>query len=598
MNKVYTLREGGILWTVNEQGPPQADSIESALGRLNKIEALCKEASPIKQNMYRAVYCFRLNGAREGVYVKRYSHKSWKTRLLSVVFPTQAQREWRMMREIRERGLPVPLPIALGQKKVGAELTEYLVTQEIPASSPIRDCPQWEKDTLLKALAVLTTRLHKNNIFLRDFQLGNILLSAKNQRFASANLPQARPELYLIDLHSARCVAKLNQQQRIWMLAKLLDSFEPFFDPHDKERFLELYARGMPDFRNEFNINVKKVMSLAGRIRHAHLKSRTRRCLQNSTSFTIENHSGWKVYRRRNLPTEEIFQLLRAYEGSLQEGGSATHAKGIKSTNKTHLRILEGEKGRVCIKHYLCSGTLDYTKGLLGLSRARRAWVTGNGLVVRGVATAQPLALVESPEEAFLLSRALMDFPRLDYYILENFRETLSPETPQKKRYLINALAKTIRLFHDKEIYHGDLKACNILVEELPQDSNFSFTGQKHDADSELIPLSPPLAKGDLGGFKDPVGSEMTEGRGPKQGWQFYLIDYDRVVFDREISLRRRAKNLAQLHTSIPWCISRTDRMRFYNEYSKGLGLDKKPFLRKVLQFSASRIPVIMEPIE
>jgi hypothetical protein len=125
-------------------------------------------------------------------------------------------------------------------------------------------------------------------------------------------------------------------------------------------------------------------------------------------------------------------------------------------------------------------------------------------------------------------------------------------------------------------IYHGDLKACNILVEERPQPSAISHQ-------QSLIPLSPPLLKGDIGGFG---------------AWQFYFIDYDRVIFDSEISFRRKAKNLAQLHTSIPWCITRTDRMRFYREYSKGLGLDKKPFLLAVLQFSAKRIPVLMEPIE
>jgi tRNA A-37 threonylcarbamoyl transferase component Bud32 len=559
--KLHTFSEGGILWTVNEEhGHPLERSL------LNGIESLSRETNPVKQNMYRSVYLFHPNGAKGGIYVKKYSQRDWKARLLSMVASTQAQREWRMMLELRERGLPVPLPLAMGQKRDGVELTEYLLTQEIPDCRPIRDCTQWEKDTLLKAIALLTTKLHKNNIFLKDFQLGNILLSTP------AGARHAVPLLYLLDLHSARCVTSLSLQQKIWMLAKLLDSFEPFFRPQDKERFLELYARGMPDFRNKFSSNVQKVKSLADKIRRTHLKSRTQRCLRDSTAFAIEDHSGWKVYRRRGLSTEEVFKLLRNFESPVQEGVGES-PPGIKTTHKTHLKLLEGERGKICVKHYWCSGTVDYLKGHLGLSRARRAWVIGNGLVVRGVATAEPLALVESPEEAFLLSQALTDFPRLDYYILENFREKSHPETIQKKKSLVHAMARTIRLFHDKEIYHGDLKACNILVEEPSQQS-------ANSNQQSAIYQSSPLLKGDLG------------------TWQFYLIDYDRVVFDREISLRRRAKNLAQLHTSIPWCITRSDRMRFYREYSKGLGLDKKPFLRKVLQFSANRIPVLMEPIE
>ena len=558
-----------MLWTVNKQN---GQSLENTL--LGRIETLSTpgadmppEATLIKQNMYRAVYFLRLNGARGGIYVKRYSVRDWKARLLSRAFPTQAQREWQMMLEMREKGLPVPLPLALGQKREGGEMTEYLVTQEIPGGRPFVEpyCDtsiQWDREALLKALAFLTVRLQKNNVFLRDFQLGNILLSTQPAGRSPQTLSCGlRPELYLLDLHSARSVTALKIQQKIWMLAKLLSSFEPFvgdgpttFDSKDQERFLALYARGMPDFRNEFRVNVDKVKALADKIRRTHIKSRTRRCLRNSTSFTIEAHDSWKVYRRRDFTTKEIFKLLKTYDHSLQEGST-----GIKSTSKTHLKILESEKGRVCVKHYWCNGTLDYLKGLVGLSRARRAWVIGNGLAARGVPTAQPYALVEGPEEAFLLSRALTDFPRLDYYVLENFRETLDPcsersesnSIAQKRKNLVIALAQAVRLFHDKRIYHGDLKACNILVEEQAQGA-----------------------------------------------WQFYLIDYDRVIFDSEISLRRRAKNLAQLHTSIPWCISRSDRMRFYREYSKGLGLDKKSFIRTVLQFSAGRIPVLMEPIE
>ncbi len=568
-----TFTEGGISWTVNEQGGQQVGQ-----WLLRQIETLCKEPSLsttgqtkvqlVKQNVYRATYRIHLDGAREGIYVKKYDIKDWRVRLLSRFLLTQAQREWKMMLEFREMGLPVPLPIALGQKSEGQEITEYLLTQEVSAAQPVRDSTQWNKEVLLKALAVLTLQLHRNHIFMRDFQLGNILLRAEGPR----------PQLCLLDLHSASFVKRLKKPQKIWMLAKLLDSFTPLFDFKDEERFLELYARGMPDFHNEFRVNVEKVQALARKIKRTHLKSRTYRCLRNSTSFALEEHSGWRVYRKREFSTEEVFKILKAYEDSSQENNTE-----IKNTNKTHLRILESENGSFCVKHYRCNESLDYLKRLVGISRARRAWVIGNGLVVRGIPTAQPLALVECQEEAFLLSRALTNFPRLDHYVLENFRENLNYNTLQKKKRFITALAQAIKILHDKKVYHGDLKACNILVEELPQGSNPSFTGLRRNADPELIPLSPPLAKGDLGGF---------------EAWQFYLIDYDRVMFDREISLRRRAKNLAQLHTSIPWCIGRTDRMRFYREYSKGLELDKKSFIGKVLQFSASRIPVLMEPIE
>ncbi|MEK7821868.1 MAG: hypothetical protein AAB260_02370, partial [Planctomycetota bacterium] len=116
MNKeaeFHTFKEGGILWTVNEHDgrPPQyvlLDRIEalSAPGAPPSPEAT-PEATLVKQNMYRSVYLLRPNGAREGIYVKRYHTRDWKTRLLSLcqtvlpsgAFSTQAQREWQMMLE-------------------------------------------------------------------------------------------------------------------------------------------------------------------------------------------------------------------------------------------------------------------------------------------------------------------------------------------------------------------------------------------------------------------------------------------------------------------------------------------------------------------
>ncbi|HHT9117902.1 MAG TPA: lipopolysaccharide kinase InaA family protein, partial [Candidatus Hypogeohydataceae bacterium YC38] len=110
-----------------------------------------------------------------------------------------------------------------------------------------------------------------------------------------------------------------------------------------------------------------------------------------------------------------------------------------------------------------------------------------------------------------------------------------------------------IRTLHTKKTYHGDLKACNMLVKEIS-------SGE----------------------------------------WEYYYIDYDRVVFDKEVSFRRCVKNMAQLHTSIPWCIFWADRMRFFKSYAQGTGLmsQEKEFLRDVLRESAKRIPVVMEPLE
>ena len=49
---------------------------------------------------------------------------------------------------------------------------------------------------------------------------------------------------------------------------------------------------------------------------------------------------------------------------------------------------------------------------------------------------------------------------------------------------------------------------------------------------------------------------------------RFILVDYDRVTFGNSVSHRRRIKNLAQLAASIPVCITKTDRLRFWTAYA------------------------------
>jgi hypothetical protein len=113
-------------------------------------------------------------------------------------------------------------------------------------------------------------------------------------------------------------------------------------------------------------------------------------------------------------------------------------------------------------------------------------------------------------------------------------------------------LAKVIRAKHDKNVYIGDIKAPNILVEKL------------------------------------------------KDSWKFYFVDTDRITFGRRVSVRRMAKNFAQLHTSIPICITRSDRVRFLLSYFKNDRLEKRQreVIRRILSESKKRMAVQMTPIE
>jgi serine/threonine protein kinase len=143
------------------------------------------------------------------------------------------------------------------------------------------------------------------------------------------------------------------------------------------------------------------------------------------------------------------------------------------------------------------------------------------------------------------------DGERLDHRILRRFREQGLPV--EERRGLISEVATFVRRLHRAGIYHGDLKACNLFVQ----------IGESGDR-------------------------------------RIRVVDYDRVRLDRPLGFRRRVKNLAQLSASIPTCISRSDRLRFFLRCapSTDVAREWKRYARGVIEACRSKIVVGMEPIE
>ena len=87
---------------------------------------------------------------------------------------------------------------------------------------------------------------------------------------------------------------------------------------------------------------------------------------------------------------------------------------------------------------------------------------------------------------------------------------------------MMRVLSDLMADLHRRGIYHADMKACNVV----------------------WSPGSPPL-----------------------------LLDYERVLFRRTVSRRRRMKNLAQLNSALPDAVSKTLRERALQRY-----VERSPF--------------------
>ena len=227
-----------------------------------------------------------------------------------------------------------------------------------------------------------------------------------------------------------------------------------------------------------------------------------------------------------------------------------------------------------CVKEYRRLGWLDRVKDWLRGSRAQRAWNAARLFADRGIATPEPVALVEgtlkqelergTPADCgqsrvprpssylgvcrdasgyrnYVVTRYVEGAVPLNRLLEERFHRSLGAGELAAKRSMLRELGRWLRRVHDLAVYHDDWSTKNILAVQAPG------------------------------------------------GWQFYFLDLESVVPRKRLTDRRRAKNLGQL-SDAPFGITRTDRMRFLVAYAGGdRALTRGRFPRQVLAAARRR---------
>ena len=183
-----------------------------------------------------------------------------------------------------------------------------------------------------------------------------------------------------------------------------------------------------------------------------------------------------------------------------------------------------GRASTVVIKEYYSFG-VNKLKSLVQASKAAKAWRGACAILERGLDTPFPLAWMEERKHGFVAQ---------SYFLSERIfggREIrgLFKELPEKALLpLLAALARTLRICHERGILHRDLSDGNILVKEDP---------------------------GSPGGFL------------------FYFLDTNRIriCLRKKIGLPARAKNLIRLG------IPAGQRAYFLDQYAGRRGESPSP---------------------
>ncbi len=172
---------------------------------------------------------------RRGGFIARYSEDRY---IWTGLKQTRAWREWHLLVWMREKGLPVPQPVAVRIKHAWLTYTADIMTRRIPQTTTLAE--ELSRHALTEgywvALGNMLRRFHQQGVYHADLNANNVLLDAGGRfyliDFDRGRLRKADPQWQLANLaRLRRSLDKLKSLQRNYYFAesdwqKLLQGYD------------------------------------------------------------------------------------------------------------------------------------------------------------------------------------------------------------------------------------------------------------------------------------------------------------------------------------------------------------------------------------
>jgi tRNA A-37 threonylcarbamoyl transferase component Bud32 len=492
------------------------------------------QARLVKQGPRRAVY--RVDAGQQKLFVKQYRCPSWWQALTNLFRSSPSRREFRRARESLVRQIPTTVPLAwLESRRHGLVYDSFLVTHAVDDGCSLDEYLQSVVPTLGAAiaarrrhalvvkLAALCAAAHRQGIDHDDLHAGNILV---RHREGTAGENGRAPELYLIDLPGVRISKALSRRRTIASLTMLGAAFASIATRTDAWRFWKTYLAERADF--DWGDSRSIVRRIAGAIpaqRRRIARSRDKRALRANRDFHWRRDAHTTAFAVRDVSSNQLNELLANPRQLLD----ANVHRPYKLSHRSVVVRAELALGDGAVEvAYKRVRPRNWWKSLLHYFRrnpAREAWHYGHALLLRGIATARPLAVIEKPRfglpaEGYLATQWIDGAKNLHIYAWQLLARP-EDERRRRTRQIADSLGRLLGRMHSWHVSHRDMKGCNILIVEQ---------------------------------------SGAVE---------CYLIDADSVRIPRRLSAFFRAFNLGRLATSLEahrW-VTRADRLRFLRAY-------------------------------
>ena len=486
----------------------------------------------IKESKWRwaALLCLP-NGGK--VFLKRDRTKGWTGYLKYLVLPSKGKKEFLIASQLERKSLNIPKPLGWMERvRKGLVRESYYLSEAIGigVSFVEEDVKSKEPHSMIE-LAVTVRKFQDAGLFHQDLHAGNFLWGGDS--------------LFLTDLHRTQVVKRLSLNQRLWNLSHLFHSLRSIWGEGEQLQFLDQYYEGRFDDSQKREILHQKIYPVMDRLQKRQWRSRTKRCLRESTEFTVQIEKGICYFHRRDFPLDRLKRVMEEHRARVRERPLSL----IKYSPEVIVSILNDGGERICLKQFCYPHFWGRMKEHFRRSKGLKSWMAANGMRARGIPSLKPLALVERKnwsglKESFLFMEALAGDQEMDRYILKGFEDL------NKKRLFIKTFARWLDGLHKMSLFHRDMKTCNILVSE----------------------------------------------RG--ETWDFHLLDFEDLFMGEKVNRKKLFRNFLQLNTSTPKVMTKVDRFRFFREYLRlnPIVKDQRIFLWRLISESRRRGLVYVSP--
>ncbi|WP_422925389.1 lipopolysaccharide kinase InaA family protein [Singulisphaera sp. PoT] len=433
----------------------------------------------VKTGPHRIVY--RAELPEGAIFVKHFLVPGLRSKIRQWFRRGKGRNEGRRTRYLDQIGVPTITPIALGEQRKRFFLLEnYLVTHAIPETIPLdefveRRLADWPlerqariRQSLAEALGVMTARLHNAGFVHQDFHPGNILV-----RMAAGD----RPELAMIDLDALRVCRPLSWSEAQLNLALLNHYFWLRCGRSDRHRFLKTYLDARDGTTPEPGKFARGIESATRAWAERLWRRWGRRCRGSNKYFERYRRArSWSV-ASRDLDASVMARLLADPDAPFNDEGTVMLKQSRTTTVAETTLMVKGVPTRVIYKRFNRRAWIDPLLTWFRPSRAWQSWQAGQHLASRAIPTPRNLAFIARlrpflrdplfwylPHETYLITVKETQAMTLSDYV-HGYLTGLDPETRRARiRYLTLALARFLRVLHDRSLSDRDLKASNLLV--------------------------------------------------------------------------------------------------------------------------------------